>query len=172
MPHGGKASQADKHKRAHRAQQASLKRKPACATLHSKKLSGIRRVSLTKGSRISKKSMMKKGRAATKKEAPGPSYIPPNQKQADRPSLAALPISKRIAVVDMARISPELLARIMIEIGVLPDLGGECTACQCGTMELKLRGGQSDKDIQVAGFSIPQMDYPIWRCSNWDCQRR
>ncbi|CAK0889223.1 unnamed protein product [Prorocentrum cordatum] len=48
----------------------------------------------------------------------------------------------------MARISPELLARIMIEIGVLPDLGGECTACQCGTMELKLRGGQSDKDIQ------------------------
>ncbi|CAK0820409.1 unnamed protein product [Prorocentrum cordatum] len=148
MPHGGKASQADKHKRAHRVQQASLKRKPACATLHSKKLSGIRRVSLTKGSRISKKSMMKKGRAATKKEAPGPSYIPPNQKQADRPSLAALPISKRIAVVDMARVSPELLARIMIEIGVLPDLGGECTACQCGTMELKLRGGQSDKDIQ------------------------
>eukprot|EP00959_Pyramimonas_sp_CCMP1952_P222042 4641947-Pyramimonas_sp.AAC.1 len=94
--------------------------------------------------------MMKKGRAATTKEAPGPSYIPAKQKQADRPSLAALPTSQRTAAVDMARISPELLARIMIEVGVLPDLGGECTARQCVAMELKLRGGQSGKGIKVA----------------------
>eukprot|EP00959_Pyramimonas_sp_CCMP1952_P276833 5786857-Pyramimonas_sp.AAC.1 len=60
----------------------------------------------------------------------------------------------------MARSSPELLARIMIEIVVLPDLEGERKACKCGTMGLHLRECQSDKEVGIAGFRIPQMDYP------------
>ncbi|CAK0847589.1 unnamed protein product, partial [Prorocentrum cordatum] len=76
------------------------------------------------------------------------SYIPPMQNQADRPRVAGLTISQIIALIDLARIQPELLARIMVEIGVLPDLGVECSACQSGTMELKTWGSQTDKHTQ------------------------
>eukprot|EP00959_Pyramimonas_sp_CCMP1952_P029232 613379-Pyramimonas_sp.AAC.1 len=84
-------------------------------------------------------SMVKKGRVQSKKEAPGPSCVPPKRKLDHRPRVAARPISQRGAVIDVARISPELLARIMIEIGVLPGLEGPCKACKCGTMGPHLR---------------------------------
>eukprot|EP00959_Pyramimonas_sp_CCMP1952_P137785 2884318-Pyramimonas_sp.AAC.1 len=52
---------------------------------------------------------MRKGTAKPNKEAPGPSYIPPMQKQAVRPRVAELKIPQRIALIGLARIQPGLL---------------------------------------------------------------
>eukprot|EP00959_Pyramimonas_sp_CCMP1952_P252056 5266484-Pyramimonas_sp.AAC.1 len=115
---------------------------------------------------------MRKGKAKPTEGAPGPSYIPAMHKQADRPRVAELRVSRRIALSDLARIGPELLARIMMDVGALPDPWGECSACRCGAMQLQTRSCQLGNDVQVAGFSIPQMDHPMWRSLNWECQRR
>ena len=174
-PASGKAGARQKRS----VRKAILKARPSCATIPLKRkpaMSGAAlasQVSLTGARPMHARKTQSKGRPRrTGAEAPGPAYIPDALAGKKKEHLARAPIATRIAVVDLARIPPDALARVMIEIGVLPDLGGTCEACGYGTMELKVRSSQSKHECVVAGYNIPNLDAPIWRCSNWECQKR
>ena len=141
----------------------ALKKKPASRYVRGK-------TSLTSGKPSTQKDMVRMGRPAAR-EAPGPSYIPDGDRVTSVRHLATLAKAKRIAVLKLARLPPVTVARIFVDIGILPDLSGTCRACGVGSVDLQSRPGRGNSDL-VAGYEIPPLDNPLWRCDNWECQKR
>ena len=175
MPRSPKDSGSKKHARLHKAELVRNKIKKtgkAVPALKSRAAAVNKqgRVSLTSAKKVAPGAMRRLGRPV-QKEAPGPKYIPVNQTQPRQQCLEKQKISQRIAVVDLARIDPVDLADIFVELGILPDMMDTCPTCEEGTMRLTSRKSQG-KPLVIAGHEFPAAPTPIWRCDNWECQRR
>ena len=81
------------------------------------------RVSITSGMKVEPAHMKRHGRP-TLPEARGPAYTDPAfGKRRGHIHIAQLPISERIAVVELARMKPVALANALVELGSCPTKG-------------------------------------------------
>ena len=132
------------------------------------------RVSLTSGVKVEPAHMKRHGRP-TLPEARGPAYTDPafGKRRGANNHIARLPISERIAVVELARMKPVALANALVELGILPNQGGRCSECKAGTVKLVERPGRgSEITVGTTTTVIEPPGQRIWRCGHWDCQKR
>jgi hypothetical protein len=141
----GKASEVAKHAKAHKRAVAQMpsRKKPSSRSARSS-------VSLTSGKKVSRASMLRKGRGRPT-EAAGPAYIPKVFKKPASHHLAHQPLNHRISLFDIARVDTLLLFQIFVDLGLLPDLSGVCSKCKFGHMKPVKRGSQgSEIDLAIA----------------------
>ena len=115
------------------------------------------RVSLTNGMKLDPAHMKRHGRP-TLPEAPGPSYTDPalGKRRGANNHIAKLPISERLAVIQLARLKPAELANVLVDLGILPDQSGKCSECKTGTVKLAERPGQgSESTIGTCDIAPP-----------------
>lgn len=128
-------------------------------------------VCLTSGHKMDRGQLQRLGRGE-RSEAPGPYYTPTDHLTRGRHlHIARKAVRSRVAVFDLARLSPVNLAKVFVGCGILPDLSGQCRECCKGAMGLAERRGQG-ASIVIAGVDIAPVGYPVWRCSNRGCKVR